>query len=377
MYKSLMATILLLIFSFFHLEAQSTNSYPTYFKYTPQQLQQVAVMNSDVYTNQGELLKWDHITNGLLEKNPIPDGSNTRIFAYLYTAQRDVAFLAYNTHGNFVVNLEPISYAVLKLFYPQSSVEIPESDPFSECVTQVVFQYIKERFNRENENIKNYQLNDHELTWDPGKQEPWGINIGSWQPWLIQSNREFRAPAPPKPDDPFWQMQCSLVKSAQLNLTENQKHAILYWAGETGPGSGDWFTIMNNYIFNHPTPLAKLLLVRSVFAQGYCDTMMSIFDSKYTYQVRRPAMVDTTILIAIKCPNHPSYPSGHSTTSGMAATLLSYYFPSETTYWYQLAEEAGYSRIWAGIHFPIDHQAGFHMGQKIAQSITQNPKNNL
>jgi len=72
-------------------------------------------------------------------------------------------------------------------------------------------------------------------------------------------------------------------------------------------------------------------------------------------------------LIAV--PNHPSYPSVHSTISSTVAVVLTELFPDNQEKWNELAEEAGMSRIWGGIHYPADHKKGMDLGEKIGQAI--------
>jgi membrane-associated phospholipid phosphatase len=79
-------------------------------------------------------------------------------------------------------------------------------------------------------------------------------------------------------------------------------------------------------------------------------------------------------------PRHPAYPSGHSTYAGAATTVLSYFFGNDptpraltlglvnTTIGQELANMAdniGMGRLWAGIHWRSDHEAGLKLGQVV------------
>lgn len=48
---------------------------------------------------------------------------------------------------------------------------------------------------------------------------------------------------------------------------------------------------------------------------------------------------------------------------------MSYFFPAQAVHWYALEEEAGHSRIWGGIHYPIDDQAGRELGAEVAEDV--------
>ena len=66
-------------------------------------------------------------------------------------------------------------------------------------------------------------------------------------------------------------------------------------------------------------------------------------------------------------PYFPSYPSNHSTFSAAKAELLAYLFPVHADFIRTVGKEAGDSRIWAGIHYPMDNVAGVELGKSVAQ----------
>jgi hypothetical protein len=86
-------------------------------------------------------------------------------------------------------------------------------------------------------------------------------------------------------------------------------------------------------------------------------------------------------------PRHPAYPSGHSTYSGAASEILSFFFgttpafkgaqPSKGagtagtigTELDNLADNIGLGRMWAGIHWRSDHEAGMKLGRTVARLV--------
>jgi membrane-associated phospholipid phosphatase len=79
-------------------------------------------------------------------------------------------------------------------------------------------------------------------------------------------------------------------------------------------------------------------------------------------------------------PRHPAYPSGHSTYAGAATTVLAYFFGNDPTpnaltlglgtstigqELRNLADNIGMGRMWAGIHWRSDHEAGLKLGQVV------------
>ena len=81
----------------------------------------------------------------------------------------------------------------------------------------------------------------------------------------------------------------------------------------------------------------------------------------------RPSQADASITLPIGLPPHPSYPSPHSCSSGAWTHTLALAFPNERQRLEQLAEEAGLSRLYAGIHYRFDAAAGLALGRAAAE----------
>jgi membrane-associated phospholipid phosphatase len=76
--------------------------------------------------------------------------------------------------------------------------------------------------------------------------------------------------------------------------------------------------------------------------------------------------LDPGITPLFAVPNFPSYPSNHAVFSFARAEVLAYLFPSGAVEARAVGKEASDSRIWAGIHYPADIQAGMRIGQAVA-----------
>lgn len=90
-------------------------------------------------------------------------------------------------------------------------------------------------------------------------------------------------------------------------------------------------------------------------------------------------------------PRHPAYPSGHSTFSGAASEFLKFFFGKDPTPDFllasnspgakakttigeeldNLAENIGLGRMWAGVHWRSDHEAGRKLGRVVACLVLQ------
>jgi membrane-associated phospholipid phosphatase len=99
------------------------------------------------------------------------------------------------------------------------------------------------------------------------------------------------------------------------------------------------------------------------------DGFICCWDAKYTYWTARPITVDPSLDVLIPTPPFPSYTSGHSTISAAAATVLGYLFPGDEAHLAERADEARHSRLWAGIHYPLDNEMGALGGGMIGRLV--------
>ena len=97
------------------------------------------------------------------------------------------------------------------------------------------------------------------------------------------------------------------------------------------------------------------------------DANIASHDAKYTYWLIRPTQADPGITLAVTLPNHPSYPSNHAAVSGAAANILGHLFPSDKSHLASLAQEAAISRLYAGIHYRFDMDAGLKIARQVAR----------
>jgi hypothetical protein len=96
------------------------------------------------------------------------------------------------------------------------------------------------------------------------------------------------------------------------------------------------------------------------------DSLIASNDGKFAYWYLRPHQLDPKITPLFAVPNFPSYPSNHSTLSTARCEVLAYLFPDRADFIRKVGKEAGESRIWAGIHYPMDNAAGIALGKAVA-----------
>jgi membrane-associated phospholipid phosphatase len=64
----------------------------------------------------------------------------------------------------------------------------------------------------------------------------------------------------------------------------------------------------------------------------------------------------------VTIPHSHSFPSGHTATAFAAATVLSALAPRAAPAFYVLAAAIGYSRVYVGVHWPLDVLGGAVLG---------------
>ena len=63
---------------------------------------------------------------------------------------------------------------------------------------------------------------------------------------------------------------------------------------------------------------------------------------------------------------HARHPSNHACTSGAIGLVLDRTFPSDAGRYFAMRKQAGDSRMYAGIHYRVDLDAGYVIAQKVA-----------
>ena len=100
---------------------------------------------------------------------------------------------------------------------------------------------------------------------------------------------------------------------------------------------------------------------------AFADAAIACWDAKYAFWHIRPSQLDAKLKPLFPPPNHPSYPAAHGCLSSAAATVLATSFPSDRERLLAQGKEAAEARVWAGIHYRYDIDAGQEIGRKVAE----------
>jgi hypothetical protein len=222
--------------------------------------------------------------------------------------------------------------------------------------------------------------------------------------WVLNSQSQFRPPGPPALNSPQYREdfeETRLMGSiGSLLRTADETLACNFWNASTVTyfwnSLGARLAQQNNLNF---TEEARLLADVNL---ALADAGIACWDAKYHYLFWRPitainladtdgnadTTVDASWIPMLITPNHPDYPSGHSTTSGAAIQVLSGWFGAETSFWIDAdampgvvrafanfaaaRDEIAIARIFSGIHFRTACEDGFATGAQVGQFVLDN-----
>ncbi|HEU4471373.1 MAG TPA: vanadium-dependent haloperoxidase [Flavisolibacter sp.] len=345
--------------------------------------------------------KWSSKWNGL---TGLPAAGNKK--NYYYPANVNAAMAAINR--SFFPNASPADKASIdslenaltqEFMATQSQAKLNLSAQFGKAVAAAIFAW------SETDGYKNAS-NPYTAPSGPGLWKPtppanaapltpyWGAN----RP-MITGSTDNTQPAPPtpysiQPSSPFYLM-VKQVYDVSATLTEDQKAMAIFWRDVPGVSSpGHWLSILQQLVRKSCASLDKAALAYALTGTALNDALISCFKAKYHYNLVRPVTYIREVIgqegwnSFIGTPAHPEYPSAHSSLSAAAAAVLDKLFSkagpfTDHTYDYlgyqprsyqsliAIGNEAGQSRLYAGIHYQPSIDAGLWQGRKVADNIFQ------
>ena len=137
-------------------------------------------------------------------------------------------------------------------------------------------------------------------------------------------------------------------------------------------------------------------------AMAVCDSLIASMEMKYHYSFWRPVMAirdaaidgnlatdpDASWLSFIPTPPYPSYPGNHASAAGAARAVLEHvYGPDghsitltsqavpdvvlDYTSWRQITDDIDDARIYGGVHFRFEQEAGARLGRQVGMHVFQ------
>jgi hypothetical protein len=222
----------------------------------------------------------------------------------------------------------------------------------------------------------------------------------SVKPFVLTRVSEFRPPAPAPLGSPAYlqtvQQVQSLGQSDSTTRTPDQTTIATFWGGNIWDY---WNEIAQSASIAHHDTLAQDAQLFAQLNASFADSVIAFYDAKYTYHLWRPQtairsgfpgfVANPSWTPLSKTPADPSYPGAHATISQAGATVLSSFFhgdaqaltvtsevmPGATRQFSGFAaaaNEASASRVFAGVHTPMDEEAGQQLGRSVARFVLHN-----
>lgn len=207
----------------------------------------------------------------------------------------------------------------------------------------------------------------------PAPAKPLSPLWGSVRPWLMTSGSQFRPAPPPAFGSAAFLTQLAEVRQFTDNRTAEQLRIAQYWGAvvaTSGP-AGLWSTSALALAAKGNLDERGTARLLAMLHMAGMDASIGCWDAKYTYWYIRPFQVDVAITTPVGRPNFPSYPSAHSCLSAAYAGVLTGVFPSAAADLKAVLDEAGVSRIYAGLHYRFDIDAGQSIGNSVAALTLQ------
>ncbi len=199
-----------------------------------------------------------------------------------------------------------------------------------------------------------------------GEGGPPGLAISlGLRPWFLAGPDQFRPPPPPAPESAEFATALAAVRTATAHRTRAETRATWAWARN---GATLWSEIAGDVILRRHLSEPDAARVLMYLNMALSDATIACWDAKLTYWSPRPSEVDSTLDLSIPLPDFPAYPSAHATLFATGAMVLGHLVPAEQAALDSLAREATASRVWAGVHYPFDNEAGTRLGRRVAEA---------
>ncbi|KQW32059.1 phosphoesterase PA-phosphatase [Rhizobium sp. Root274] len=217
----------------------------------------------------------------------------------------------------------------------------------------------------------------------------WGEN----RPFAMPEGGTCGLPAPPAYSEEkgsvFYQEALEVYDTVK-NLTPEQRAIARFWSDDpmlspTPPGH--WMAIALKQLDERKASAADHADLLARLGVTLADAFIGCWHTKFEYDLLRPVtyikrVIDPKWEPILITPPFPEYPSGHSTQSGAAATVLTAFFGENYAFtdsthekdslpnrpfksFWAAAEEAGISRLYGGIHFRSAVDRGLEQGRCI------------
>lgn len=287
---------------------------------------------------------------------------------------------------------------------------------YGETVAKHILDYAAKDSYKQTRGFK-HTVTNQEGSWVPTPPAYMDAAEPQWNKircWVMDTCNQFQPPRP----FPYstvkgtpYEKELSEVYQMGKNLSKEQEDIAYFWddnafvmnvAGHVSYASkkmtpgGHWLAIAKTVGRQKKLNLMQTVEAYALTSLALADGFLACWDEKYRTQTVRPETVinksiDPKWTPFLQTPPFPEYPSGHSTISAAAATVLTSLigdniaFTDSTEFKYghgvrsfksfnDAANQASISRLYGGIHYRAALDNGAAMGNKVGQWVLQKAK---
>jgi hypothetical protein len=242
-------------------------------------------------------------------------------------------------------------------------------------------------------------------------QTPW---VGSLRPFIVRSADQFLPPPPPSLQSSEWvsAFNETMLHGSNTNPNTSETTTAKFWTGNV---VRQYNGVARDVATAQGSDLVQTARLMAMLNVVVADTGITLMHAKYHYLFWRPVTaIDPTSVTndgfgpvpgfddgnpttieepnwrpLIATPNHPEYPSAHSSVTSAATAVFSRFLGTDAinvdihgfdllgptgnlnaVRHYATAEdvrtEVGNARVWAGLHWRFSVNAGDELGQQVA-----------
>lgn len=251
----------------------------------------------------------------------------------------------------------------------------------------------------------------------PANAAPAFTHVGSARPLALLTATQYLPPPPPALTSERYAADLNQVKqlgkSDSVVRTPEQTAIARLWNGTAVSGTGTatnyasiWNTIARDAAMARGLSLVEAARMFVLMNVSIHDALQTAQTSKFVFGLWRPVTAirqadtdlnpatepDAAWLPLLPTPPYPTYAGNMSTIGASAARALQLVFgtndmPVKATWrqsggqpdvthefpgFWEAAEEQTDSRIYGGIHFQFDHDAGHRIGRSVAEFVAAN-----
>jgi hypothetical protein len=247
---------------------------------------------------------------------------------------------------------------------------------------------------------------------DPGVWQPTPPGFGpgilfNWRnvtPFGVETSDQFRSDPPPAlTSERYTRDYNEVMTMGELNSAarpQDRSDVARFYAA--APPTQVWNQAAQQVSMAQGRSLSQNARAFAILNMAISDALVSVFDTKYFYIRWRPVTAiraggidgnpktdaDANWTPLIATPSFPGYPSAHGSASGAAREVLERLFdagrhditlttpslPAVTlqyTHFREITDDIDDARVYGGIHFRFDQEAGGRLGRSVGAYIYQ------